>query len=230
MLKATNLYRKVYEHLKEEIRQGTFASEEVVFETQLAERLGVSRTPVREAMRMLEHEGLIEQLSGGGFRAHAITPRDIRDASRTRLVLESLTVRLACERRQGEHIDSLETCLRDTERAIANGLLGDVMAQNEMFHRLIARATGSRLLELLVERVYDYMKGHRLLQALAARGDIGAVVPGILQQHRDIFGAIRANDPERAALLMDRHLREVGQRYEASLALSEESDRDVTNV
>lgn len=230
MLRPTNLYRKVYDHLKEEIRQGGLPADGAVFETQVAERLGVSRTPVREAMRMLEHEGLLEQLPGGGFRAHTITPRDIQDASNARANLESLTVRLACERIQPAQVEAIEACLRATERAIQSGLLGDVMTENERFHGLIASATGSRLLELLVERVYDYMKAHRLLQALSVRGDISAVLPEILKQHRDIFEAIRARDAQLAVRLMDQHLKEVGQRYEASLSLLESSGKGLTNA
>lgn len=230
MLRSTNLYRKVYDRLKDEIHQGVLAVDGVILETQVAQRLGVSRTPVREAMRMLEHEGLLEPLPSGGFRAHTITPRDIQDASRAREGIESLTVRLACERIGQEQIEAIEECLRATERAIRSGLLGDVMAENERFHGLIASATGSSLLELLVRRIYDYMKAHRLLQALAARGDIRDVLQLVLKQHRDIFEAIRARDPQLAARLMDEHLKEVGQRYEASLSLLEPSGRGLTNA
>lgn len=217
ILKATSLYEKVYAHLKEQIYSGQFPTDEPVFETQLAERLSVSRTPVREALRMLENEGLLDQLSGGGVRAHRITSRDIQDAMRTRVALEMLTARLAAERMVAAQVQELFKILERTEAAMKHGLLQQIMMENESFHRHIAVATESRLLDHLIDRVYDYIKAHRVLKGIVVQSDVTDFFAAIYREHLGIAEAIRAHDPERAAQLMCAHLMEVSKRYQTSV-------------
>jgi DNA-binding GntR family transcriptional regulator len=217
ILKATNLYEKVYAHLKEQIYSGSFSTGEPVFETQLAEQLGVSRTPVREALRMLENEGLLDQLSGGGVCACRITSRDIQDASDARVALEMLTARLAAERLTEAQARGLFEILERTEAAMKRGLLQQVMVENESFHYHIAVVTGSRLLRHLIDRAYDYIKAHRVLKGIVAQSDVADFFAAIYQEHFSIAEAIRAHDSEQAAQLMREHLTAVSKRYQTSL-------------
>jgi DNA-binding GntR family transcriptional regulator len=217
MLKASNLSKKVYEHFKEKIYAGGFPTMSVVYETQLAEELGVSRTPVREAIRMLQHEGLLEQLSGGGIRAHLITSRDIQDASDARLSFELLTVQLAAERITERQADELQVIISRTETAIHAGLLGEIMKENELFHHFIATCTGNRLMEQLIDRIYTYLKSHNLLQRLASQGNIHDILETIYVEHLEIAGAIRVHDATLAVEVMKRHLKGVSNLYQESL-------------
>jgi len=217
LLRPANLTRRVYERLKEQIYDGTFSTEKAVYETHLAEKLGVSRTPVREAVRMLENEGLIEQLSGGGIRAYSITAQDIKDASDTRLAIELITTRLAAERITAQQGEELIQILERAVAAISNGLPGEAMKENEQFHRFIALCTGSRLLEQFVDRIYDYIKPQKLLMPLAKKENIQDIMLAINKEHREIAAAITSRNATLAARTMQKHLEGVSNRYQEIL-------------
>ena len=215
LLKPASLTQRVYEHLKQMIQAGDFSTADPMYETQLASAIGVSRTPVREALKMLEIEGYLESLAGGGVRAYPLKPRDLSDVLEARIALEQVTTRLAAERSDETSIALLDDVLDKTKRAISAGLLADILAQNERFHRVIAAITGTRFLEQTIDRIYDYVKTHRLFRHF----DTGAhrTFELIYQEHAAIAGAIRSREVELAQRLMREHLEEVGRRYVDSL-------------
>lgn len=217
ILKPVNLTHRVYDHLKEMIQAGDFSTVEPMFETQLAARLGVSRTPVREAMQMLVIEGYLENVSSGGMRAYPIKPRDLMDVLQARIALEQVTAKIAAERSDPESMLLLDNVLDQTEVAIASGLLADVLAQNERFHRVVAAMSGTRFLERMVDRVYDYVKTHRLNRTFGLTLGVQETIKTVLDEHHQITEAIRAKDPDLAASLMSTHLKDVGARYAMGL-------------
>lgn len=217
MLRAENLSKKVYDHLKAEIYAGRFPTRHGLFETQIAEGLGVSRTPVREAIRMLENEGLLEPLAAGGFRAHEITTRDVQDAFAMRTSIEATIVQLAAQRIGEDQGRELDRILDRAREAVRAGLLDEVMQHNERFHTYLAECTGSRLTGQLLARVYDYIKTHRLLQRLAAKGDVREIQESIDREHREIAEAVKAHDARLAMDRMHRHLEGVSVLYQKSL-------------
>lgn len=217
MLKSESLSKKVYGHLKAEIYAGRFPTDGGLFETELAEQLGVSRTPVREALRMLESEGLVEPAQGGGFRAHEITARDIQDAFAIRASIEATSAHLAAQRITDEQAQELDRLLDRAREASREGLLDEAMRENERFHIFLAECTGSRLTRQLLVRVYDYIKSHRLLQRLAAKGDVRALLDSIDREHRDIADAVKAHDSRLAMERMNDHLEGVSVLYQKSL-------------
>lgn len=217
LLKPANLTQRVYDHLKEMIQAGEFSTDEPMFETQLASDIGVSRTPVREALKMLEIEGYLEPVYGGGVRAFPLKPRDLSDVLQARIALEQVTTRLAAQRSDEAAMALLDDVLLKTERAIEAGLLADILAQNERFHRVIAALTGTRFLEQTVDRIYDYVKTHRLNRHFGAGLGTRPTVELIYQEHVAIAEAIRARDADLAERLMREHLEEVGRRYVSSL-------------
>ncbi len=217
-IKASTLTQQVYDHLKEKVVSGGFGTDGPLFETQLAQDLGVSRTPVREALRMLENEGFVTASPGGGVRALVIGPQDIRDAVAARVAIERITVGLAAERITEQQRTELDAILADTRAAIDAGLLGDVMRANERFHRHLADCSGSRLMAQLVGRVYDFLRSHQVLRKLADRGDIRAVLERTDREHRHIASLVRAGDGTAAAEAMNQHLKEVEGYYQETLA------------
>lgn len=224
ILRPVNLTQRVYDHLKEMIQAGDFSTEEPMFETQLAALLGVSRTPVREAMQMLEIEGYLESLSSGGMRAYPLQPRDLMDVLRARIALEEVTARIAAERSDSLTMQRIDDVLELTERAIKAGLLADILTQNERFHRVIAAVSGTRFLEQTVDRIYDYVKTHRLNRTFGRTLGVQATIETVFEEHRQIAEAIRAKDPDLAAGLMREHLRDVGERYANGLKQLMEPD------
>lgn len=224
MLKAENLSKKVYDQLKDEIYSGRFPTRSVLYETQIADDLGVSRTPVREAIRSLLSEGLLETLPRGGVRAHEITRRDIQDAFAMRTSIEAASVQLAAQRISDEQCHELDRILDRARDAARSGWLDELMQHNERFHTFLAQCTGSRLTSQLLNRVYDYIKMHRLLQRLAATGDVRDIQESIDREHSEIAEAVKARNARLAMDRMQQHLEGVSVLYQKSLDTSPGSE------
>lgn len=219
MIRATSLYEKVYEHLKRDIYQGRLRTDKPVMESELADQLGVSRTPVREALRMLESEGLVVPQSGGGHLPIEISERDVHDAVASRLAIESVAVRLAAERASDDDLDQLDTINRRARSAIAAGLLGETMEANEQFHRTLARATESHLIEFLLARIYEYLLVHRILEGVREQRYAFQEMRRFVAEHERIADAVRSRNPDDAEKEMRKHLEQLGTWYESSLRL-----------
>lgn len=220
MIRARNLYEQAYRHLKREIREGRFPHDAAVLEAELAERLGVSRTPVREALRMLESERLIESVAGGGYRAVRVSPRDVLDAVQARVAIETMAVRLACERAGEAHLAAIDGAVARAREALALGLLGDVMEANEAFHQHVAAAADSPPLAFLLDRIYEYVRARRVLDGVRSQHDAIARMRAFVEEHADIAAALRARDAARACSAMHDHLEGLSEVYVASLALT----------
>jgi len=219
VIRATNLYEKVYERLKREIYEGRFPTEAPVLETDLAERLGVSRTPVREALRMLASEGLVSPRQGGGHTAVRVDERDLHDTVAARLGIETLAVRLAAERATDEQLDEIDAINRRARASLEAGLLGGTMAANEAFHRAVAAATGSRLIEFLLARIYEFILVSRVLDGVREQRWAVREMTRFIAEHEGIAEALRGRDGALAAERMHAHLGQLGDWYESSLNL-----------
>ncbi len=219
MIRATNLYEKVYERLKREIYEGRFPIDAPVLETDLAERLGVSRTPVREALRMLASEGLVSPRPGGGHTAVRVGERDLHDTVAARLGIETLAVRLAAERANDAQLDEIDAINRQARASLAAGLLGETMAANEAFHRAVAAATGSRLIEFLLARIYEFILVSRVLDGVREQRRAFREMTRFVAEHEGIAAALRSRDGDLASERMQAHLGQLGGWYESSLTL-----------
>lgn len=226
MIRATNLYQKVYDRLKREIYDGDFPADEPALEADLASRLGVSRTPVREALRMLANEGLIVPVSGGGHCALRVGERDVADALEARLAIEPLAARLAAERRSEAQADELDAVNARARAALAAGLLGETMRANEEFHHAVAEATGSTLLVFLLARIYQTIRVSRVLEGVRAQRSAVTAMRDFVAEHEAIAEAIRRRDAASAARAMHDHLGRLGDWYRSSLALVRRAGRE----
>lgn len=219
MIRATTLYEKVYDQLKREIYEGRFPCDTPVLEADLAARLGVSRTPVREALRMLASEGLVSPQPGGGHCALHVGERDLHDAVAARMAIETLAVRLAAERATEDQLDAIGTINRRARTALDAGLLGETMVANEAFHHALAAATGSRLIEFLLARIYEVILVSRVLDGVREQQRAFQEMVRFVTEHEGIAAAVRARDGDLAAERMRAHLADLGDWYESSLAL-----------
>lgn len=206
MFKTVGLNEKVYEHLKQLIYNNAFSTQEPIFETQLAEQLGVSRTPVREAIHLLKNEGLLEPVAGGGVRAFLVTSQDLQDAFEVRIAHETVAVKLATQRMNQERQAQLETILAQTESHLAQGLLGETLKENETFHRFIASMTQSRLVEQILDRIYDYVKLNRWQKLVTSQPDVFDRVKLSHKEHLAIAQAMIEGNADQAQSLMHQHL------------------------
>lgn len=150
----------VFKTLRQAIIQGEFQPGERLLEVTIANKLGVSRTPVREAIRMLELEGLVVMIPRKGAEVANITVKDLRDALEVRMAIEALSVRLACERIDEEGREELKSACMKFKEAINSKLVPAIVEGDEEFHNAIYKATKNPKLintaQNLREQVYRY--------------------------------------------------------------------------
>jgi DNA-binding GntR family transcriptional regulator len=198
--RAASLGDRVYDMLREYLRSGRVGWGESLREATLAERLGVSRTPVREALARLASEGLVEA-HGRSFAVPALTESDVDDIYDLRLLLETEAVRQAALRDGADGIGEVQQALADASAASAREDAQGFIAANRRFRSawlsLVRNARLVRAVELYADHV-------RALQQLTL-GDLQRQ-KNVLHGMHDICAAIEAREPQEAADAMQRYL------------------------
>lgn len=150
----------VFRALRNAIVQGEFQPGERLMEVTIANKLGVSRTPVREAIRMLELEGLVVMIPRKGAEVANITVKDLKDALEVRMAIEALSVRLACARIDEKGKEELKQVCIAFREAINSKLVPAIVEADEAFHNTIYKLSKNpRLINIaqnLREQVYRY--------------------------------------------------------------------------
>ncbi len=193
----------VFNTLRSAILRGTLAPGERLMELTLADRLGVSRTPVREAIRMLEHEGLVIMRPRRGAQVANITVQELNDVLEVRKSLEILAIEKACERMPSADMDEMERAAAAFEELAADDSsdLTALAESDEAFHDFIYRGTGNqrliRVLANLREQMYrfrvEYLKDEDIRKDLTA-------------EHRAILEAVRKRSAAEAVALISKHI------------------------
>lgn len=204
---------QTYEVLKKRIVAGHYTAGTQLKEEHIAEDMGVSRTPVRAALKRLIDDGLAVQETGRGVFVAGWTRWDIEDMFRLRIRLEPFAARLAAERADSEIIAQLKQCNEEMAQAIANADgsddgIAEVQAANSRFHRLMLDAAGSQRLKTMLETMIDMPIITRSF-FLYERDDLHRS----LQHHRDIAMAVELHDGDLAEQLMSVHLLVSNQRF-----------------
>jgi len=198
---------QIYEVLKERILLGEIAPGERIIESNIAEDLKTSRTPVREAFQRLVQDGLVERVPQGGVRVTVITPRMIKEVFGIRAVLEVYAVELACDNIDPETIMKLKELAMQARKLLsspdANGLEGLITLWkiNTSFHETIYRATGSDHLLKLVGQLNSLVRRFRFLSMRKTR--IRA-----WDQHERIIKCLEDKDKAMLGGLMKAHIEE----------------------
>ncbi len=187
----------VYRQLKQSITNFEFRPGARLVEDDLSELYGVSRTPVREALRQLEREGLVVASFGRGRFVREIALRDYEDVSRVRLVLEALAVAQATERASSDAIDDLRATW-DSEDSPADG---SYVHADERFHSGIATLSNNGFLIDEFARIDDRIRIIRVTDFTDAER-----ITIVRNEHQAILAAIWARDAERADFLMRTHI------------------------
>ncbi len=191
----------VFHTLREAILRGDILPGERLMEMQLATRLGVSRTPIREAIRMLEQEGLARTIPRRGAVVAGMTEKDMRDVLEIREALEELSVQVACDRITPEEIARLGRNKVDFERSLDTGDIKQMARADVEFHDVIYQATDNSkligMLNNLREQMYRYRVEH-LKNPENHRQ--------ILADHEAIYEGIARRDKEAATEVIRRHI------------------------
>ncbi len=195
---------KTYEYLKGKILAGRFSPGDRLTEEHLAEELGVSRTPIREALHKLELEGLIKSLETRGFIIPRDSDEEVEELFDLRAVLEGYTLRLICESISEETLKQLDGYIGKGEEALRRKELDEVFKWNTKFHNTLHGlvAKRPRFYQILVNmRKYVWRRRRDALQY----PDAGKRT---IDGHRKIMLALRLKDPDLCERLMREHIRE----------------------
>jgi DNA-binding GntR family transcriptional regulator len=196
------LWQRAHEHLREEIISGRLPPGTELQEVALAESLGVSRGPIREALGRLAAEGLVTVRPRRGAVVRALSAEEFLEAYQVREALEVMAMRLAVPKLIPENIAELQRLI-DEMGALADG--EDVQGffeANGAFHRVFFDVAGNRMLAELYNQLRDQIDRHRL-RSLELRGNVHRSVA----EHRAILRAVEAGDVERAVHLVSEHIR-----------------------
>lgn len=191
----------VFNTLREAILTGELAPGERLMEIQLADKLGVSRTPVREAIRKLELEGLAIMLPRRGAIVASITISDLQDVLEVRRVLEGLTIELACKRMNAEELKQLKQGAEAFEKAAHENDLTEIAKKDEAFHDVIYNASKNNRLIQILNNLREQMYRYRLEYIKdEAKREI------LVEEHKMIVEAIEANDVTLAKKALKKHI------------------------
>lgn len=182
-------------------------------EVNIAVQMGVSRTPVREALRRLASEGLVIIIPNSGARLAAPTEKEIRDTFLVREQLECLAIGLAAERIGDRHLRRLEETLLEEARAIDERNLEAYLEVNEAFHKAVADASGNRVLAEYVENILARTNAYFVFFDPFYQEETTPTI----DSHKEILMALRIHDAEKAVKLMKKHLQETISRLSESL-------------
>lgn len=208
------VYKDVYNYLRSAIVNEKLKPGDRIVERKIAEKLKVSRTPIREAIRKLEQDGLVSHLPQRGVVVKSLTAKDVWELYTIRSVLEGLAARLATERISPEEIDQLEIIFSQMEKALGADERDFFDELHRNFHRQIVKAAQSPRLEQMVSSMAEYM-------IIFSR--VGYDAPGrrreAISEHRTLLDAIKNGQVEQAEQIAKRHTERSCEAYFIQLAL-----------
>lgn len=194
----------VYEAIRDAIVEGRYEAHEKLVQEQVAEDLDVSRTPVRDALNRLAHEGLVSWTPGLGYLVNPLSDEDINEVFQVRERLEVLALELACGRLDRVQVARIRTLVEDMEAADPT----DASAQfdlNRRFHQAMIEPCGNRLLLSILDQLWDHPVSRRITRSyIHNRENVGRMIA----EHRRILQCSLDNDPAELIRLMDRHMKE----------------------
>ncbi|CEH35964.1 GntR family transcriptional regulator [Romboutsia lituseburensis] len=196
----------VFENLREAILEGKLKPGQRLMEVQLAEQLGVSRTPVREAIRKLELEGLVIMLPRKGAYVANMSLKDILDVLEIRASLEGLAASLAAERISEDDLKRLELIAKDFEKSADSADVEELLRKDVEFHECIFKATNNKKLHQLINSLWEQVYRFRVTYI----SDYDSSV-SIICEHKSILDAIKKGDTEMAKKYATEHIEKAEQ-------------------
>ena len=196
-----SLRGRVFHKLREDILNGKYKENEELREVAIGEELGVSRTPVREAFRQLELEGLIQIVPNKGAYVTGITAKDVKDIYMIRSSLEGMCARLATEHITPEQLEELEENVYIASFHASKGHMEQMTELDNRFHHILYEACDSKMLQNLLKDFHQYVI--RIRKKTLSTKERGIASN---EEHRQIMEAIRAGKPEEAERLATCHM------------------------
>ncbi len=196
-----SLRGQVFHKIRDDILNGRYHEHDELKEIKIGKEMGVSRTPVREALRQLELEGLVQIIPNRGAFVTGISADDVRDIYMIRSRLEGLCARWATERISREQMERMEENVYLSEFHAAKGHMDQIAELDNQFHHILYNACGSKMLEHLLIDYHEYvMRVRRRTLSTVERSTASN------KEHRAIMEAIRAENADLAERLATEHM------------------------
>ena len=205
-----SLRGRVFQSIREDILSGRYEQNTELKEAAIGAELGVSRTPVREALRQLELEGLVTIIPNRGAYVNMITAKDVQDIYVIRSMLEGLCARWATQSITAEQLDSMEETLCLSEYHTSKKNYEKLYELDSLFHEQLYEAGGSRILNHILSDFHDYVKMVRKATISTSSRSVTST-----EEHRAIFEAIKEKDPDKAESLAKEHVKHTIESIQA---------------
>ena len=191
----------VFKTLREAILRGDLKPGERLMELQLAAKLGVSRTPIREAIRMLQQEGLAVTIPRRGAEVAAMTEKDMEDVLQVREALEILAVQLASDKITKEQIAELEERLKAFEQAVETAEVKQIAQSDIDFHDLIYTAAENPRLVVLLNNLREQIYRYRVEYLKDEKN-----YPRLIEEHRQIMQGLKERNEQYVVEMTKKHM------------------------
>ncbi len=198
---TVSLEKLAYDRIKDAILTFGFMPNQALVEGDLALQLGISKTPVRDALMRLEREGLVSRIPFKGTYVSDINNQDMADIYTIRAVLEGLAIRLATEFITPEEIERLDELTEEHAVALSQRDFSGVAKINAEFHRIILHKCHNQRLINNLEDLDDLLKRYRLLSIVQ-----GVRLEKSVPEHKAIVAALKERNPLKAEIAMKEHL------------------------
>ena len=197
------LVTSLFQLIQKDILSQNFSENEKLTEQSLCKKYNVSRTPVREALRQLEADGLVENIPNRGSFVIGLSKRDISDLFDLRALLEVQGVEWAIKRMSDEELDALREKIEFMEFYTLKDDTDKVLKFNSEFHNLLYAGTQDRMLQKMLNTFQVYLK-----HSAPAQSHTGEYLKTILEEHKAIFKAIEQRNIAAGKKSMEQHMKE----------------------
>ncbi|MBN1104253.1 MAG: GntR family transcriptional regulator [Deltaproteobacteria bacterium] len=202
-----NLRHKAYEKIKEMIIFLELKPGQKIFESDISAKLKIGRTPVREALLMLENEKLVVCGDTKGFTVRNLSPRDMNEYFKMRTLMENFAIPLLVERITPSEIRAIEKNIERATEAVENASFRDIIRYETQFHEILYRATRSEVFIDTMSYLVDKFQWLRAMGLSAAQGARES-----LDDHRQILHAIHEKDEKALKHLFEKHLQHAQEK------------------
>lgn len=203
---SSSLRRRIFSQIQNDILNGVYEPGDNLIETKLSEELGVSRTPVREALRQLELEGLVQSVPNKGVTVKGVSSEDIHDIYTIRMLIEGLAARWAAEKITPQELEELKEAVDLEEFYTMKNDYSRLLKLDTRFHDIIFKASKSMPLMHTLSTFHHYVQKARKISMSSPNRAME-----VLTEHKAIMQAIIDKDADRAEKLTTEHVRNASE-------------------
>jgi DNA-binding GntR family transcriptional regulator len=202
VIKDTKTIRKrIYEHLREQLLSGEIQPHQHLIEAKIAQDIGTSRTPVREALHSLELEGLIESIPRVGYVVKPTSEQEVEEICEIRMAIEGVAVRWAMEKAYKKLVEELKKNISISDEKVSKGDVKAFVDMDAQFHEIISKFSGSKRLRELAQTLRRHMLRYRI-QSIYSVDNVLRAIDG----HKGILRAIGKRNLEEVNRAIQHHM------------------------